>query len=139
MFDAGILFIGMPASVLIGAVGGNLGGNLFGNQLVHPIRVSPGDVAELVVECLEDIGEPVEFGLRLMAAAGRRYRLDLRVLVWQLDLHRRLLLNTITVHINRFENAFREIFLLWCRQLGHEEVQEDRQLLPFGVGIRQDR
>jgi len=45
----------------------------------------------------------------------------------------------VAVHVDRLENALRQILFLRCRELGHQEIQEDRQLLPLGIGVRQDR
>ena len=45
----------------------------------------------------------------------------------------------VTVHIDRIGNAFGEIFLFWGRQFDDEEVQEDRELLPFLHAVRQNR
>ena len=55
------------------------------------------------------------------------------------DLDRGLLLDPVAVHVDRFEDPRRQVLLLRCGQLGDEEVQEDRQLLPLGVGVGQDR
>ena len=48
-------------------------------------------------------------------------------------------LDTVAVHVDGFENAFGQIILLRSRQLGNKEIQEDGQLLPLGIGVRQDR
>ena len=76
-------------------------------------------------------------GLRPPPVVG--HRLDLGVGVGKLDLHRRLLLDPVAVHVDRFEDALRQVLLDRRRQLGDEEVQEDRELLPLGVRVRQDR
>jgi hypothetical protein len=95
--------------------------------------------AELLVEGLEDVAQPVQLGLGLVAAAVGRHRLDLRVLVGQRDLHRRLLLDAVAVHVDGFEDALGEVLLLRRRQLGRQQVEEDRELLPLGVAVGNHR
>jgi hypothetical protein len=46
---------------------------------VHAVRVRPGDVAELVVEGLDDVREPVQLRLSPEPPAARRDGLDLGV------------------------------------------------------------
>lgn len=50
-----------------------------------------------------------------------------------------LCLDPIAVHVDNFRNAFRQILLIWRRQFRLEEVQENRELLPFRVHAGQDR
>ena len=76
-------------------------------------------------------------GLWPPPAVGHRF--DLGVRVGKLDLHRRLLLDAVAVHVDRFEDALRQVLLDRRRQLGHQEGQEDRELLPLGIRVRQDR
>ncbi len=57
MFNAGLALVPLLLCVLVGRVGSDLGRNLLGDQLVDPIGVIPGDVAELVVEGLDDVRE----------------------------------------------------------------------------------
>ncbi len=81
VLDPGVLLVGVLHGVLKGGVGGDLGGDVLGDELVDAVGVGPGNVAELVVEGLEDVGEPVEFRLGLVAAAASGDGLDLGVLV----------------------------------------------------------
>ena len=90
------------------------------------------------VEALEDVREAVEFGVRSVAAAVSRKRLDLSILVRQLDVYHRLLLYPLAVHVDGLKDAFRQILFHGRGELLHEEVQEDRELLPLGVRVRQD-
>ena len=139
MLDPGVLLVGVLLRVLVGGVGRDPVGNVLGDEAVDAVRVGPGDVAELVVEGLEDVGQPVEFRLGLVAAAAGRHGADLGVLVGQLHLHRRLLLDAVAVHVDGFEDALRQVFFLGGGQLGDQEIQEDRELLPSGVRVGQDR
>ncbi|AEP13506.1 hypothetical protein Cabther_B0508 [Chloracidobacterium thermophilum B] len=77
MFDAGVLFVRELPSVLVGGVGGNARRNFLGNEFAHPIGISPRNVAELIVERLDDVGKPVEFWFRLVPTARSGYRFDL--------------------------------------------------------------
>ena len=70
------------------------------------------DVAELVVEHLEDVREPVEFRFGLVASASGRHRLDLGVRIGELALDGGLLLDAVAVHVHGFENAFRQVLFL---------------------------
>jgi hypothetical protein len=47
------------------------GRDVLGDQLVDAVGVGPRDVAELVVEGLEDVREPIELGLGLVRRRGR--------------------------------------------------------------------
>jgi len=48
-----------------------------------------------------------------------------------------MLLGAVAVHVDRLEDPPRQILLHGRRQLGHQEVEEDRELLPGRVGIGQ--
>ena len=113
--------------------------DVLGYELVDAIAVGPGDVPELVVERLDDVRQPIELGFRLATAARRRQRFDGRVRIRQLDSHRGLLLHAVAVHVDGFENAFRKVLVDRCGELGDQEVQEDRELLPVCVCVRQNR
>jgi hypothetical protein len=110
---------------LVGAVGGHACRNIKSDEALDAVRVGPGNIPNLVVERLEDVGEPIEFRLRLPAAARYRDWLDLPLLVWQLDAHRRLLLDAVAVHVYRLKDALREVVFDWGWELWHEEVEED--------------
>ncbi len=90
MLDAGVLPVGVLHGVLVGLVRGDLGRNLFGDDLADLVAVLPVDVAELVVERLQDVGQVIKLRLRDSTATLGRDRTDLGVLVRQSDLHRRL-------------------------------------------------
>ena len=87
------------------------------------------------LKALEDVREAVEFGFRPVAAAGSRHRLDLGVLIRQFDVYRRLLLDAVAIHVDGLKDAFGQILFHGRGELLHEEVQEDRELLPLGVRV----
>ena len=76
MLDPGVLPVGVLPGVAIGGVLGNLGRNLLCNEASNAVLILPEDVPKLIVEGLEDVREPVEFGFRPVSAAGGRQRLD---------------------------------------------------------------
>ena len=88
---------------------------------------------------LEDVAQAVELGLALAAAGIRRHRLDFRVLVRQRDLHRRLFLDAVAIHVDGFENALGKVLFFRRRQFGHQQVEQDRELLPFCVAVGNHR
>ena len=49
----------------------------------------------------------------------------------------RLLLYPVAVHVDGLKDAFGQILFHGRGELLHEEVQEDRELLPLGVRVRQ--
>ena len=55
VFDAGFALVALLLGVLIGGVGGDSGRDVLGDQFVDAIGVGPRDVAELVVERLENV------------------------------------------------------------------------------------
>ena len=65
--------------ILIGGVHRNIGRDLYGDKPVHPVRIRPRDIPEVIVEGLEDVAKPVEFRLGLAPAAARRHRVDLGI------------------------------------------------------------
>ena len=75
----------------------------------------------------------------LPAAPDARHRLDLRVLVLQHDLPHRALLDPVAVHVDRLEDALRQVLLHGRRELRDQEVQGDRALLPLLVVVAEDR
>src|SRR5437773_995052 len=79
--DAGILLVVVSLGVLIGPVGCDLGGDFLGDQPLHAISVSPRDVAEVVVEGLDDVRETIKFRFWLAPPARGRHWADLGVLV----------------------------------------------------------
>lgn len=55
VFDAGILLVIILLRVLVRLICSDARGNVLGNQPVHTIGIVPLDVAELIVERLDDI------------------------------------------------------------------------------------
>jgi len=67
---------------------------------VDAIAVRPRDVAEVVVEGLKDVRQPVKLRLGLVASAAGGYRLDLGIGIREVDAHRRLLLDPVAIHVD---------------------------------------
>ena len=64
MLDARVLAVGVGLGDLIGGVLGQFDGDVLADDLADAVGVGPGDVAELVVEGLEDIrfdGDIIDF------------------------------------------------------------------------------
>jgi len=55
VLDAAILPVGVLLGVAIGALGRHPGRDILGDEPLHPVVVLPGNVAELIVERLDDI------------------------------------------------------------------------------------
>ena len=98
VLDPRVLLVGVLLGVLVGPVGRHAFRDVLRDESVDAVAIGPGDVPELVVEALEDVREAVEFGFRPVAAAVSRNRHDLSILVRQLDVYRRLLLDAVAVH-----------------------------------------
>jgi hypothetical protein len=45
----------------------------------------------------------------------------------------------VTVHVDGFKDALREVLFLRRRQLGYDKSQENGQLFPVRIGLGQDR
>ena len=104
---------------------GDLRRNVVADALSDPVGVSE-QRAELLIERLQDVAQAIELGLGLVAASIRRHRLDLGICIRQSDLHSRLLLDSVAVHVDGFEDALGEVLLLRCRQLGRQQIEQDR-------------
>ena len=59
-----ILLVGVLFRVLIRLVGRDLCRDFFGHQLSHAVAIRLRDIAELIVEELQDVREPIEFRRR---------------------------------------------------------------------------
>src|SRR5438105_1956555 len=105
---------------------------------MHAICIAPVNIAELFVEALNDVGQRVHLGLRLTTTARLRRGRDLGICIGQLNTLHGLPFYTIAVHIDGLEHTSREVLLDWGRQLGNKEVEEDRELLPAGVRVREN-
>jgi hypothetical protein len=111
VLDAGVLFIRVLSCVLVGRIDCHAGRDVLRNELVHPVGVRPGDIAELVIEGLENVGKPIQLRFREGHPARRLCRFDIRILIRKLDLDGCLLFHPVTVHVDGFEDSLREIFL----------------------------
>lgn len=54
VLDAAVLPVRVPPGAPVSCICSDLRGNVFCNQSVNPVGMRPSDVAELVVEGLED-------------------------------------------------------------------------------------
>jgi hypothetical protein len=72
VFDACVLGVAVALRVLIRLVGCDAAWDVLGDEPLHAVRVGPVDVAELVVERAQDVGEPLQLrvGLAPSPAAG---------------------------------------------------------------------
>ena len=139
MLQLGVLLVGVRLRVLVGLVLRNTCRDLLGDNLADLVLVLPLDVAEEVVEGLDDRGESVDVGFALAATATRRHWLDGCVGIVHRHLQRCFGLNPVAVHVDGLQHPLGEVFFLGRGQLRDEEVQEDRQLLPHRVTVTQDR
>ena len=101
----GVLLVRLDHRVLVCLVPFNLRNQLLGDRLLNLVPARPIDVAEQVVELLQNIGQPVHLRFRLVSAAVGGYRIDFSVLVRQLDVAHRLLLHTVAVHVDRRQKS----------------------------------
>ena len=138
VLDAGVLLVGVGDGVLVGLVGGHFAGQLLGDYLLDLVLVRPGDVAETVVEVADDGGEQLELGLRLVAAVLDGDRPDFGVFVGELDLADLPLFGAVAVHVDGLKDAACHVRFNRRGQLEDEEVEEDGEFLPCGVGVGQD-
>src|SRR5690606_31537399 len=136
---ANIVLVGVLCRVPVRAIGPNLRRDVFGDASDDAVRIAPFCVPEVVVEALDDVREAVELRFGTTGGAAGGYWVDLSVLVGELDGTDGLLLDAVAVHIDRFEDAAGEVRLRRRRQLRYEKVEEDRELLPLGVRVRENR
>ena len=85
MLDGGVLSIRVLLRVAEGGIC-HSGRNGLDDELPHSVGVFPVNVAEEVVERLEDVRQPVQLLLASATPAGGRHRIDLGVLVRQQNL-----------------------------------------------------
>ena len=123
--DPSVLFVGVALRVLVGFVRRYPLGDFFGDELTDAITVRPVDIAEEVVEGLDDRGQPFKLRLWPVTAALQRYRIDLFVFIGKEQTLCSLLLDPVAVHVDGFENALRQILAARRGQLRDQEVQED--------------
>ncbi len=139
VFDARVLAVRIFLRVLKRLVGRYPRRDVFRYEAMHAIRVRPRDIAELVVERLDDVAQPVKLRLRHAPSPACRNRLYLPSGIGQLNLYRSLLFDAVAVHVDCFEYALGQVLFLRRRQFGNKEVQKDGELLPLGIGVREDR
>ena len=77
--------------------------------------VSVNSVPNCSLNVSEDVAQAVQLGLAVVAAASVGTGSISRVRVRERDLHRRLLLDAVAVHVDRFEDALGEVLLLAAR------------------------
>ena len=137
MLDAGVLSVRILLRILESSVRGYPRRNRLGNQLPHAVDIVPQDIAEKVVESPDDVREPIQLGIALVAAGTGRHRFDHGFLVRQHDALHCPFLDPVTVHVDGVENALGQVLFLRGRELSDQEVQEDRTLFPSGVCVGQ--
>jgi hypothetical protein len=134
VLDASVLLIRVLLGVLISYIRRNLVWDVGLDQFPNAIGVLPSNVAEEIVEAPDDVRKQVKLWFRLVPAAISWNRVNLRILI-QLNALCGLFLDPIAIHVDRFENAFGEIFLAWRGQLRQQEIQEYRKLFPIRVCV----
>ena len=139
MLDPGVFFIRVLFRVPERFVLRHLDRYRLGDQLDHPVLVLPRDPTEEIVELGDDVGESVHLDLARPTTSTSRHRANLRIVVLQQDLPHCPLLDAVAIHVDRLKDALRQVRLNGSGQLVHEEVQEDRALLPPRVVIGQNR
>lgn len=50
-----------------------------------------------------------------------------------------IILDSVAVHVDGLQDAFRQVFVPRRGQLGDKEVQDDGKPFPIAVGVGQDR
>ena len=81
MLDAGGLPVVVLHGVLVGRVRRHLARDIFGDDLADLVGVLPVDIAELIVERLDNVAQWFQFRFRLISAAAGRRRLDFGILI----------------------------------------------------------
>ena len=76
--------------------------NLLGDGFADFVGILPIDVAEQVIEALDDVRQLVDVGVAFATSSARRQRLDLRICIIHRHLQRRPRLRAIAVHIDGF-------------------------------------
>ena len=105
MLDSRVLSIRIPPGVTKGGVGRDAGRNGLRDQLPDSVRVLPGNVPEVVVEGLEDVGQPIQFRLGSVPSPGGGHGIDFGVRVGQQDLLHLLLLHPVAVQVDGVKDA----------------------------------
>src|SRR5690606_12606197 len=107
-----VLLTRVGLRVLVGLVLRHARRNLFGDDLANLVGVMPLDVAEQVVELLDDVRQPVQLWLAATSTTSRRWRFDECVRVVHRHPHRSLGLSAVAVHVDGFQHALGQILLL---------------------------
>jgi hypothetical protein len=81
VFNAGVLLVRIAHGVLVGFVGSHLHRDFLADDLADFVGVFPLDIAELVIERLDDVAQAIQLRLGFAAAAAGGNRLDFRILV----------------------------------------------------------
>lgn len=139
VLDPGGFLVVVLHGVLVGGIRRYLGRDLLGDNLADLVAVFPIDVAELVVERLDDVAQLVQLRFRFAATATGRHRSDFGILIRKADLQAGFHLDTVAVHVDGLQDAPGQVLFLGRGELRDQEIQEDRQLLPVGIRVRQDR
>lgn len=81
VFDPYILLFQVLTGVLIGGVGRHLGWDIFGDKLVDAVSIGLRNVTKLIVEGLQDVRKPLQFGIWPIPTARCGDRFDLGVCI----------------------------------------------------------
>ena len=94
MLDPGGLLVVVLHGVLVGRARYHFGRDLLGDDLADLVGILPIDIAELVVERLDNVAQLVQLRFRLASAATGRNRTDFGILVRKADLQAGFYLDT---------------------------------------------
>ena len=74
-----------------------------------------------------------------MSRLARRNRRNFRIGIIQFDGNHFSCFVAVALEVDDFKDTLRKIVLPWRRQFRNQQVQEDGQLLPFHISVRQYR
>jgi hypothetical protein len=81
VLDPGVLRVGVPAGILVGAIGSDLGRDFLGDDFADLVFVFPINVAEGFILGIEDVAEAIQPGVGFAVGGASWDRLDLDVFV----------------------------------------------------------
>ena len=105
VFDPCVLIVAVPQSILHPIVCANLPRQFLEQKPGDTILVAKLRGAKAFIEVTDDAAELVDIRLQTAPRRSCRNRLNLRIGIGQGDLHGRLDLNPIAVHVDGFEHV----------------------------------
>jgi hypothetical protein len=84
---AGILLVRVLHGVLISLVRCDLDRNLLSDDLSNLVLVLPVDIAELLIECPQDVTQSIKFGFGDIPPTTGRNRTDFRVFIGKSNIY----------------------------------------------------